>query len=205
MSEAASNNTATTTTTTTADAAALGERLPFFLLDKVIKGFGRGSKQLGIPTANLPISNYAGMLECACRDWAKCSVSKKKKTFRLQRCRPACTSAGRKCTRATRPMCIRWPCRSAGIRSSRTSRKQSCESRRDLRAAALADTRRRRFTSFTNTTPTFTTPSSARSSASTFGPSATLARSTSSLPRSSTTLTWPRHARSTSTPTARSR
>ena len=60
-----STNTTTTTTTTTTDAAALGERLPFFLLDNVIKGFGRGSKQLGIPTANLPTSNYAGMLECA--------------------------------------------------------------------------------------------------------------------------------------------
>jgi FAD synthase len=44
----------------------LGERLPFFLCDRVIKGFGRGSKQLGIPTANLPTTNYAGMLECNC-------------------------------------------------------------------------------------------------------------------------------------------
>jgi FAD synthase len=47
-------------------AVELGERLPFFLCDRVIKGFGRGSKQLGIPTANLPTTNYAGMLECNC-------------------------------------------------------------------------------------------------------------------------------------------
>jgi len=37
--------------------------LPFYLCDKVIKGFGRGSKQLGIPTANLPIEKYEHLLE----------------------------------------------------------------------------------------------------------------------------------------------
>eukprot|EP01117_Protostelium_nocturnum_P014463 TRINITY_DN5503_c0_g1_i1.p1 TRINITY_DN5503_c0_g1~~TRINITY_DN5503_c0_g1_i1.p1 ORF type:complete len:195 (+),score=66.24 TRINITY_DN5503_c0_g1_i1:66-587(+) len=34
------------------------EGLPFFMKGKVIHGFGRGSKQLGCPTANLPIEGY---------------------------------------------------------------------------------------------------------------------------------------------------
>jgi FAD synthase len=58
--------TAATTTATSEDEnrVAVNKRLPFFLCDRVIKGFGRGSKQLGIPTANLPTSNYVNVLEC---------------------------------------------------------------------------------------------------------------------------------------------
>eukprot|EP01116_Phalansterium_solitarium_P014549 TRINITY_DN3226_c0_g1_i1.p2 TRINITY_DN3226_c0_g1~~TRINITY_DN3226_c0_g1_i1.p2 ORF type:complete len:162 (+),score=33.94 TRINITY_DN3226_c0_g1_i1:51-536(+) len=36
--------------------------LPFFLEGSVVKGFGRGSKELGIPTANLPIEPYEDIL-----------------------------------------------------------------------------------------------------------------------------------------------
>jgi len=37
--------------------------LPFFFKGKVIKGFGRGSKQLGIPTANLPVGEYDQLMQ----------------------------------------------------------------------------------------------------------------------------------------------
>jgi FAD synthase len=63
-----SSDVATTSTTTTIsedeNRIAVNKRLPFFLCDRVIKGFGRGSKQLGIPTANLPTTNYVEVLEC---------------------------------------------------------------------------------------------------------------------------------------------
>jgi riboflavin kinase len=39
------------------------EGLPFFLKGIVINGFGRGSKKLGIPTANLPIEPYENLLK----------------------------------------------------------------------------------------------------------------------------------------------
>ncbi|KAL6064251.1 Riboflavin kinase [Balamuthia mandrillaris] len=35
---------------------------PLLLKGKVVKGFGRGSKELGIPTANLPIDDYKALL-----------------------------------------------------------------------------------------------------------------------------------------------
>jgi hypothetical protein len=38
-------------------------KFPLFLKGFVIHGFGRGSKELGIPTANLPIDNYEKELE----------------------------------------------------------------------------------------------------------------------------------------------
>ncbi|KAK3890863.1 hypothetical protein Pcinc_005223 [Petrolisthes cinctipes] len=34
--------------------AAMGRGLPYFAVGTVVKGFGRGSKELGIPTANFP-------------------------------------------------------------------------------------------------------------------------------------------------------
>eukprot|EP01100_Stratorugosa_tubuloviscum_P012877 TRINITY_DN624_c1_g1_i1.p1 TRINITY_DN624_c1_g1~~TRINITY_DN624_c1_g1_i1.p1 ORF type:complete len:188 (-),score=71.06 TRINITY_DN624_c1_g1_i1:290-772(-) len=37
--------------------------LPAFVKGEVIRGFGRGSKELGCPTANLPIESYAKLLE----------------------------------------------------------------------------------------------------------------------------------------------
>eukprot|EP01132_Coremiostelium_polycephalum_P003691 gene3691-4600_t len=37
--------------------------LPLFFKGTVIKGFGRGSKQLGIPTANLPVDEYEDILK----------------------------------------------------------------------------------------------------------------------------------------------
>jgi len=36
--------------------------LPVYFQGEVIKGFGRGSKQLGIPTANLPVTPYEHVL-----------------------------------------------------------------------------------------------------------------------------------------------
>ena len=36
---------------------------PIFFQGKVIKGFGRGSKKLGCPTANIPIEEYEELLE----------------------------------------------------------------------------------------------------------------------------------------------
>jgi riboflavin kinase len=73
--EASTAATTTITTTTTTNNNnnnnsddetdnAVNKRLPFFLCDRVIKGFGRGSKQLGIPTANLPTTNYSEVLDC---------------------------------------------------------------------------------------------------------------------------------------------
>jgi len=38
------------------------EQFPIFLKGNVIKGFGRGSKKLGIPTANLDIEPYMELL-----------------------------------------------------------------------------------------------------------------------------------------------
>eukprot|EP01086_Lenisia_limosa_P007946 TRINITY_DN2843_c0_g1_i1.p1 TRINITY_DN2843_c0_g1~~TRINITY_DN2843_c0_g1_i1.p1 ORF type:complete len:173 (-),score=14.60 TRINITY_DN2843_c0_g1_i1:114-632(-) len=35
---------------------------PFFMSGEVISGFGRGSKQLGIPTANLPVEKFSEVL-----------------------------------------------------------------------------------------------------------------------------------------------
>jgi len=35
---------------------------PLYIEGKVIQGFGRGSKQLGIPTANLPAEEYGSLL-----------------------------------------------------------------------------------------------------------------------------------------------
>ncbi|KAF2074238.1 hypothetical protein CYY_004448 [Polysphondylium violaceum] len=37
--------------------------LPLFLKGTIIKGFGRGSKELGIPTANLPVEEYEDILK----------------------------------------------------------------------------------------------------------------------------------------------
>eukprot|EP01119_Soliformovum_irregulare_P005218 TRINITY_DN1678_c0_g3_i1.p1 TRINITY_DN1678_c0_g3~~TRINITY_DN1678_c0_g3_i1.p1 ORF type:complete len:172 (+),score=12.95 TRINITY_DN1678_c0_g3_i1:29-517(+) len=36
---------------------------PFYLEEKVVNGYKRGSKDLGIPTANLPIDNFKNILE----------------------------------------------------------------------------------------------------------------------------------------------
>ncbi len=38
------------------------ERAPLRLAGKVIKGFGRGSRQMGVPTANLPTAPLAEQL-----------------------------------------------------------------------------------------------------------------------------------------------
>lgn len=48
-------------TTTTVHAAAA--RFPILLKGAVVRGFGRGSKELGCPTANLPIEPYRELLE----------------------------------------------------------------------------------------------------------------------------------------------
>ena len=39
--------------------------LPIRIISKVVRGFGRGSKELGIPTANISRDN----LSCSCGDW----------------------------------------------------------------------------------------------------------------------------------------
>ena len=40
--------------------------LPIRIISKVVRGFGRGSKELGIPTANIDSRND---LSCSCGDW----------------------------------------------------------------------------------------------------------------------------------------
>ena len=35
----------------------------FYIVGEVVAGFGRGSKELGIPTANLPIERYKRLLD----------------------------------------------------------------------------------------------------------------------------------------------
>jgi hypothetical protein len=167
----------------------LGERLPFFLCDRVIKGFGRGSKQLGIPTANLPTTNYAGMLECnsmlstcivgceaaALRDvvdslvssfealptgvylgWAQVRLSDDSSVYPMA-------------------MSIGWNPFFKNEQKTIVSDQQLAPLRRAVPSDSLS---LRRCTSFTSSSPTFTTRSCAPSSASTFGPNAITRRST---------------------------
>jgi len=64
------------------------ENFPFYLKGEVIRGFGRGSKQLGIPTANIPTKEYASILStfpCGVYyGWAK--VNFKKQTDDQKNC-----------------------------------------------------------------------------------------------------------------------
>ncbi|KAL3808650.1 hypothetical protein ACHAXA_006637 [Cyclostephanos tholiformis] len=43
------------------------QQLPIRIISKVVRGYGRGSKDLGIPTANL--SRERGILSCSCGDF----------------------------------------------------------------------------------------------------------------------------------------
>ncbi|KAL3784735.1 hypothetical protein ACHAW5_001602 [Stephanodiscus triporus] len=43
------------------------QQLPIRIISKVVRGYGRGSKDLGIPTAN--VSREKGILSCSCGDF----------------------------------------------------------------------------------------------------------------------------------------
>lgn len=45
----------------------MNQQLPIRIISKVVRGYGRGSKDLGIPTAN--VSREEGVLSCSCGDF----------------------------------------------------------------------------------------------------------------------------------------
>lgn len=45
----------------------MSQNLPIRLISKVVRGYGRGSKDLGIPTAN--VSRDQDVLSCSCGDF----------------------------------------------------------------------------------------------------------------------------------------
>lgn len=48
-------------------ASSLTQKLPIRIISKVVRGYGRGSKDLGIPTAN--VSREKDVLSCSCGDF----------------------------------------------------------------------------------------------------------------------------------------
>ena len=45
----------------------MNQQLPIRIISKVVRGYGRGSKELGIPTAN--VSREKEVLSCSCGDF----------------------------------------------------------------------------------------------------------------------------------------